>query len=126
MGLTMSHVLGKIAMSIVVATLALTVALFAGALVAPRTGDHSGLRVDPCALETAGWSMTDPNCVDMRIGTTPRTTPRDIFVGNIVRAAAVGARKGGEAAALSGDRGRTNPASMPDDAISSFSAYFQS
>jgi hypothetical protein len=126
MGLTMSHVMGKIAMSILFATLALTVALIAGALVAPRTGDYSGLRLDPCALETAGWSMTDPNCVDMRIGTTPRTTPHYTVVGNTACAAAAGAGKCGKAAALSGDRGRTNPVSMPDDATSSFGVQFES
>ena len=51
---------GEISMCFLVATLALVIALFAGALVAPRTGEYSGLRIDPCALETGGWSMTDP------------------------------------------------------------------
>jgi hypothetical protein len=73
MGLTMENAAGKIAMCFLVATLALTIALFAGALVAPRTGSHSGLRVDPCVLETGGWSMIDPNCMDMWIRTTART-----------------------------------------------------
>jgi hypothetical protein len=70
MGLTMSDAGRKIVMCFLVAALALTIALIAGAFVAPRTGNHSGLRVDPCALETGGWSLTDPNCMDMRIGTT--------------------------------------------------------
>jgi hypothetical protein len=81
MGLKMRDAIGKIAMCLLVATLALMIALFAGALVAPRTGDRSGLRVDPCALETGGWGMADPNCVEMRIRTTVWIMSRDIVVG---------------------------------------------
>jgi hypothetical protein len=61
-------------MCFLIATLALVIALFAGALVAPSLGKYSGLRIDPCALETGGWSMTDPACSEMQIKMTSRTS----------------------------------------------------
>jgi hypothetical protein len=73
-GLRTGRTVVKIAMCFLIATLALVIALFAGALVAPRTGEYSGLRIDPCALETGGWSMTDPACSEMQIKITSRTT----------------------------------------------------
>jgi hypothetical protein len=54
-------------MCFLIATLALVIALFAGALVAPPTGKYPALRIDPCALETGGWSLTDPACSKMQI-----------------------------------------------------------
>jgi hypothetical protein len=74
MGLRTERTMVKIAMCFLIATLALIIALFAGALVAPRSGKYSGLRIDPCALETGGWSMTDPVCSEMQIRITSQRT----------------------------------------------------
>jgi hypothetical protein len=74
MGLTTGRTMVKIAMCFLIATLALIIALFAGALVAPRSGKYSGLRIDPCTLETGGWSMTDPACSEMQIRITSQRT----------------------------------------------------
>jgi hypothetical protein len=74
MRLTTGRTVGKIAMCFLIATLALVIALFAGALVAPSAGKYPGLRIDPCALETGGWSMTDPACSEMQIEIMSRTT----------------------------------------------------
>jgi hypothetical protein len=74
MGLRAGRTVVKKAMCFLIATLALVIALFAGALVAPRTGKYSGLRIDPCALETGGWSMIDPACSELQIRITSRTT----------------------------------------------------
>jgi hypothetical protein len=71
---TTGRTVGKIAMCFLIATLALVIALFAGALVAPSTGKYPGLRIDPCVLETGGWSMTDPACSEMQIEIMSRTT----------------------------------------------------
>jgi hypothetical protein len=65
----------KITMCFLIATLALAITLFAGALVGPAIGKYPGLGIDPCALETGGWSMTDPSCSEMQIKMTSRTTP---------------------------------------------------
>jgi hypothetical protein len=64
----------KIAMCFLIATLALVIALLAGALVAPGSVKSSGLRIDPCTLETGGWSMSDPACSEMQIRITSRRT----------------------------------------------------
>jgi hypothetical protein len=121
MGLRMENAAGKIAMCFLVATLALTIALFAGALVAPRTGSHSGLRVDPCALEAEGWSMIDPNCMDMRIGTRARPMAHGIVVGESKRPVAAGPESAEKPQRLPQSGGRMKSTSTPDDATSSFS-----
>jgi hypothetical protein len=74
MGVRMRRTMVKIAMCFLIPTLALVIALFAGALIAPPAGKYPGLRMDPCTLETGGWSMTDPACSEMQTMITPRTT----------------------------------------------------
>jgi hypothetical protein len=51
MGLTVGHARGRMLMCFLIAALALVIALFTGAFIAPQPGNHRGLRIDPCALE---------------------------------------------------------------------------
>jgi hypothetical protein len=63
MGLTVPIGKGRIDMCFLIAALALVVALFTGALIAPYPGTQRGL--GPCALEPGEWSMMDPHCSEM-------------------------------------------------------------
>jgi hypothetical protein len=47
-------------MCIVIAAAALVIALLTGAFIAPVAGNHRGLRINPCALDTGDWREIDP------------------------------------------------------------------
>jgi hypothetical protein len=76
MGLTVGHARGRMLMCFLIAALALVIALFTGAFIAPQPGNHRGLRIDPCALETGDWSVIGPDCSRMQIATAFRAIGR--------------------------------------------------
>jgi hypothetical protein len=70
-------------MTILVALAVLVVALFVGALIAPRPNHYLTRRLDPCALETKDWVEIDPDCRNTQIELSPgavRKTARAVEI----------------------------------------------